>query len=120
MAAWKKLVPKFRSNKTSKSPTVMIGNEKSSRNATTNCIHTKTGRRKKVMPGARIMKMVVMKLTAPSNDATPSSRSPIAQKSIRTTSGWVESGAYPNQPPSGNPPRKNELDRKIDPERKVQ
>jgi hypothetical protein len=49
----------------------MMGIANSSRNAVTSVIHTNTGMRIKVMPGARILMIVMMKFTAPARDATP-------------------------------------------------
>ena len=56
-----------------KRATAMIGIEKRSRNATTVPIHTNTGIRNSRMPLARMLKMVTMKLTAETNDASPMS-----------------------------------------------
>ena len=51
---------------------VTAGSEKISRNATTSDIHTNTGIRSMVMPGARIVKTVAMKLADDAIDAMPS------------------------------------------------
>ena len=67
----KKWVPHRRSNSISKSATVMIGNENASRNCTTNPIHTNTGIRNSVMPGARMLTTVTARLIAPALDAMP-------------------------------------------------
>ena len=66
---------------------VMVGREKIRRKATTIAIHTKTGIRISVMPGARIVRMVAMKLAEEAMDAIPSISRPNAQKSIRTALG---------------------------------
>ena len=72
----------------------MAGSEKSSRKATTSDIQANTGIRSMVIPGARMVKAVAMKLTEEAIEATPSNWSPIDQKSIRTTSvSCCESGA---------------------------
>ena len=60
----------------------MIGIAKMIRNEVTSVIHTKTGMRKSVIPGARMLIIVTMKLKPPAIDATPKIRSPKAQKSI--------------------------------------
>jgi hypothetical protein len=60
---------------------VTIGIANRVRNATTVIIQTKTGMRKKVMPGARMLITVTMKLTAEVTDPMPSMISPIVQKS---------------------------------------
>ena len=49
----------------------MIGSEKTSRNCTTSPIHTNTGMRNRVMPGARMLITVTARFTAPVVDATP-------------------------------------------------
>ena len=54
-----------------KSATAMIGIENSSRKATTVDIHTNTGIRNSRIPLARMLKMVTMKLTAETSDASP-------------------------------------------------
>jgi hypothetical protein len=50
----------------------MTGMAKSRRNEVTSVIHTKTGMRMRVMPGARRLRMVVMKLAAEAIEAMPS------------------------------------------------
>ena len=47
------------------------GSESSSRNTVTRIDHTNSGMRWSVMPGARMLKMVVMKLMAPRIDEAP-------------------------------------------------
>ena len=54
-----------------KSATAMIGTAKSSRNEVVSVIHTNIGMRMKVMPGARMLMMVTMKLMADASDDTP-------------------------------------------------
>ena len=49
----------------------MIGSEKASRNCTTRPIHTNTGIRNSVMPGARMFTTVTARLIAPADDAMP-------------------------------------------------
>ena len=89
---------------------VTIGRAKTVRNATTSIIQTKTGIRIIVIPGARMFRIVTMKLTAAVIEPIPRSIRPIAQKSgprpgrNPRASGVLVSGAYPNHPPSGAPP----------------
>ena len=47
------------------------GIDRSSRNAVTSIDQTNSGILCSVMPGARMLKIVVMKLIAPNNDDTP-------------------------------------------------
>ena len=56
----------------------MIGSENSSSSATTSVIHTNTGMRSSRIPGARMLRIVTMKLTAEISDAIPSICSPSA------------------------------------------
>ena len=64
--------------------------------------------RMKVMPSQRKLMMVTMKLRAAAIDDTPSTSSPITQKSTRIPGEYcVEVRlAYPNQPASGAPPKR--------------
>ena len=55
------------------------GSEKIRRNATTSAIQANTGIRSSVIPGARIVNTVAMKLADDAMEATPSNCSPIAQ-----------------------------------------
>ena len=80
-AALKKFVWKFRSMKTWISAAVSGGIANSVRNATTSIIHTNTGIRIIVMPGARMLSAVTMKLTAVATEPMPSMIKPTAQKS---------------------------------------
>ena len=73
--------PKLRSKNTMISATVTIGIANSVRNATTSIIHTNTGMRMSVMPGARMFRIVTMKLIADVVDPMPSMMSPTVQKS---------------------------------------
>ena len=74
-------MPKLRSRYTIISAAVTIGIANSVRNATTNIIQTNTGIRKNVMPGARMLITVTMKLTADVTEPMPSMISPMVQKS---------------------------------------
>ena len=49
----------------------MTGSEKTSRNCTTSLIQTNTGMRNSVMPGARMLRIVTTKFTAPAVEAMP-------------------------------------------------
>ena len=60
----------------------MIGRANSSSELTTRFIQTKTGMRKRVMPGARRLRVVTMKLTAADSEAMPVMASPMSQKSM--------------------------------------
>ena len=69
------------------------GSASSSRNAVTRIDHTNSGILCSVMPGARMLKMVVMKLIAPRIDEAPARWSARIAKSIAGP-GWpvVDSG----------------------------
>ena len=60
---------------------VTIGIANSVRNAVTSVIHTNTGMRRNVIPGARMLSTVTMKLIADVVDPMPSITRPTAQKS---------------------------------------
>ena len=60
---------------------VMIGIANTVRNATTVIIQVNTGMRMSVMPGARMLRMVTMKLIADVVEPMPSSTMPTHQKS---------------------------------------
>ena len=72
---------KFRSKKTMIIAAVMIGMANTVRNATTSIIHVNTGIRMSVMPGARRLRMVTMKLIAEVVEPMPSITRPTVQKS---------------------------------------
>ncbi len=94
------------------SATVMIGSANRVRNATTSIIQTNTGIRMSVMPGARRLRIVTMKLIAAVVEPIPSMISPTVQKSGPRPGRKPDvielsvSGVYPNHPPFGAPPRK--------------
>ena len=75
----KKLVENSRSKLRRNSATVMTGMAKSSRNCDTRLIHTKIGMRMRLMPGARMLIAVTIRLTAPVSDAMPRICRPKAQ-----------------------------------------
>ncbi len=88
----------------------------------TRAIHVKIGIFISDMPGARMLRAVTIRLTAPVSDAMPVIWRPSAQKSMpcdgeNTT---VVFGAYANHPPSGAPPRNHDKFRKMPPNRKHQ
>ena len=65
------MVPKLRSVSSMVMAPPNTGSDKSSRNAVTSTDHTNSGILCSVMPGARMLKMVVMKLIAPRIDEAP-------------------------------------------------
>ncbi len=77
-ATSKKCVPNSRSNSSSTRPIVITGRLKASRSCTTSPIHTNTGIRNSVMPGARMFSTVTARFTAETVDAIPAISSPIA------------------------------------------
>ena len=77
--ALKKFPMKFRSMYTWISAAVTGGIANSVRNATTSIIQTNTGMRMSVMPGARMLSVVTMKLIAVATDPMPSMMMPTAQ-----------------------------------------
>ena len=97
---------------------MIAGKAKSTRIAVTKVAQQKRGIRLKVMPGARILRMVTTKFSAPAIDATPRICRPITQKSVPDPLYWFSvSGAYPNQPTLGAPPMTKERFRKMPPKR---
>ncbi len=70
------------------------GSDSSSRNAVTRIAHTKSGILCIVMPGARMLKIVVMKLMAPMIDEAPAKCS---EKITMSTAG----PGWPTGPESG-------------------
>src|SRR3546814_11713502 len=80
-------------------PAASTGSASSSRNAVTSTDQTNSGILWSVMPGARMLKMVVMKLIAPRIDEAPARCS---EKMTRSTDGpdepLVESGSETVQP----------------------
>jgi hypothetical protein len=90
----KNAVPKLRSVSSMVMAPARTGSDSSSRNAVTSTDHTNSGILCSVMPGARMLKMVVMKLMAPRIDEAPAMCSARIAKSIAGP-GWpeVDSGA---------------------------
>ena len=93
-AASKKVVPKLRSVSSIVMADAKTGKDRSSRKAVTRIDQTNSGILCSVMPGARMLKMVVMKLIAPRIDEAPARWS---EKIAMSTAGpgdpLVESGA---------------------------
>ena len=67
----KNAVPKLRSVSSIVMAPPSTSSDKSKRNAVTSVAQTKSGILCKVMPGARMLKIVVMKFTAPRIDDAP-------------------------------------------------
>jgi hypothetical protein len=90
----KKVVPKLRSVSSMVMAPASTGIASRIRNTVTSCDHTNNGILCIVMPGARILKIVVMKLIAPRIDDAPARCSDRMAKSTAGP-GWpvVESGA---------------------------
>ena len=100
----------------------MTGMANSSRNCVTRPIQVKIGMRIIVMPGARMLSTVTMRLTAPTSEATPVISRPSVQKFTPSDgeNGVELFGAYMNQPPSAPPPRNHDVLMKMPPNRNVQ
>ena len=71
-ATLKKFIPKARSNSSSISATVITGNASTSSIAVTIVIHVNSGILIRLMPGARMLTIVTMKLNDAASDAIPS------------------------------------------------
>src|ERR1039457_5941628 len=95
----KKVVPKLRSVNSMVMAPASTGSDRRSRKAVTRIDHTKSGILCSVMPGARMLKMVVMKLMAPRIEEAPARWIDRMAKS-HAGPGWpeVDSGAYRVQP----------------------
>ena len=91
----KKFAPKERSNMSSMSATVIAGNARMISTAVTRVIQVKTGRRIMVMPLARMLMMVQMKLKEAASEAMPRIWMPMIQKSVPTP---VKRRAWPLAP----------------------
>ena len=106
----KNVAPYERWNISSTSATVMTGSENTRRNCTTRIIHVNTGIFISVIPGARMLSTVTMRLIEPIKDAIPAICKPIIQKStpLLGENTGPEFGAYMNQPPSAAPPRNHD------------
>src|SRR5207237_1092549 len=95
----KKVVPKLRSVSIMVMAPASTGSDSSSRNTVTSTDHTNSGILCRVMPGARMLKMVVMKLIEPRIDEAPARCSDRIAKSTAGP-GWpdVDNGTYIVQP----------------------
>ena len=86
--------------KSIKSEAAKTGSAKRSKKAVTRTDHAKSGILCIVMPGARIFRIVVMKLIAPKIDEKPAANRPMIIKSKAGPGApLVESGGYITQPP---------------------
>src|SRR5690606_28671382 len=74
-------VPNMRSNNTSSRATVMTGNENTMRNMVTSVPQANMGMRMRLMPGARMLRMVTMKLKPDTSVPIPVISRPMVQKS---------------------------------------
>jgi hypothetical protein len=92
-AGSKKVVPKLRSVSSMVMAPASTGSDSSSRNAVTSIDQANSGILCSVMPGARMLRIVVMKLIAPRIEEAPARCSARMPKST-TGPGWpdVESG----------------------------
>src|SRR5437867_8658330 len=106
--ATKKAVPNNRSTASRTAASVTAGTAKTTIAAKTSIDHTKMGIRFNDMPGARSLKIVTIKLIAPTVVDSPTKMMPRPQKSMLTPGEYVldVSGTYANQPPSGTWPTK--------------
>ncbi|OIQ69061.1 hypothetical protein GALL_493410 [mine drainage metagenome] len=88
------MVPKLRSVKSMVMAPASTGSDSSSRKTVTRIDHTNSGILCRVMPGARMLKIVVMKLMAPRIDEAPARWIDRMAKSTAGP-GWpdVDSGA---------------------------
>src|SRR6201994_1573362 len=94
--AEKKAVPKLRSVKSMVIAPASTGSDNNRRNTVTRIDHTNSGILCKVMPGARMLKMVVMKLMAPKIDDAPARCSDRMAKQTAGPAGpGVDSGRDP-------------------------
>src|SRR3954447_6006126 len=121
-AGTKNCVPKMRSSSSRLPASVTAGTANTTMNENTSIDHTNTGSRFSVMPGARILNVVTMKLIAPTVVEMPTNTMPSPQKSMLMPGLNVlsVSGTYPNQPPSGGCPTTKLEYMKIPANRKIQ
>ena len=90
-AGSKKCVPKLRSVSSMVMAPASTGSASSSRKAVTRIDQANSGMRCRVMPGARMLKMVVMKLMAPRIDEAPARCSEKMARSMPAPC-WIVSG----------------------------
>ena len=106
LAGSKICVPKSRSDSSPRSAAARGGKARSTRIEVSNTFQEKIDIRNIVIPGARIVKMVVMKLTPPRIVPRPEIARPITQRSPPIPGEYVElaSGAYAVHPKEAAPP----------------
>ena len=99
-------VPKSRSDSSPRSAAASGGNARRTRIEVSNTFQEKIDIRNIVIPGARIVKIVVMKLTPPRIVPRPEIARPITQRSPPMPGEYVElaRGAYAVQPNDAAPP----------------
>ena len=121
-ATEKNFALKLRWNVSNTNATVMTGMANTMRNWVTSVIQVSVGTRIMLMPLVRMLRMVTMRLMAPTSEAMPVIWRPSAQKSMPRPGEKVTSefGAYMNQPPSAPPPKIHDRLTKMAPNRKVQ
>ena len=90
-AGSKKWVPKLRSVSSMVMAPANTGSASSSRNAVTRIDHANSGMRCSVMPGARMLRIVVMKLMAPRIEDAPAMCSEKMARSMPAPC-WTDSG----------------------------
>ncbi len=81
------------------------------RTLVTRTVHTRMGIRNRVMPGARILKIVTRKLIDPRIELVPISVRPMIHRSVPVPLYWPpESGGYSVQPDAAAPPETRKPD----------
>ncbi len=103
----KKTVPSWRSANTITSPAVSTGAARTTSSDVARMLQVKTGMRIIVMPGARIRRIVTMKLIPPRIEADPTRISPTIHRSCPVPS-CSDSGAIPRPPGGGRAPLREE------------
>src|ERR1700744_5509957 len=101
----KKCVPKLRSVSSMVIAPASTGSDSTSRKAVTSSDQTNSGILCSVMPGARMLKIVVMKFIAPSNELIPAKCSANNVQSMPGPGSYVafDSGGYSVQPEPDSP-----------------
>ncbi len=100
---------------------MITGNAVTTRTCVTKLIHVKIGIRIIVMPGARMLMIVAMKLKPAAREAMPRICNPRAQKSMFIPGEYSRVRfAYPNHPPSGAAPNRKLAFRNSPPARNTQ
>ena len=102
-AALKKEVPKKRSVSSIVTAPASTGIAAISRNAVISQVHTNSGMRSRVIPGARMLSIVTMMLIAPMIDDMPS-RCTAKMRKGTFMPPWSTRGGYIVQPAAGAPP----------------